>query len=266
MKFLTACTTAELAAMVSINGYPGVAKGIAEAGLGERSAKEWEAIMEVTAHQLILKQIWDEEKDERDGNPFTSELQEFIKNYVESKWMVRCTNIPEKSVLMIHHMNDDTWLSHIIYKDFLHEFSYIKSEEILDFIKEFYSFQPVSPGIEAEFRLTDDLFDMLSEKKKLKKVIKLSSFSYEEEKSFNNFIEDLDQQQWSLYNISYFNIPHYEKEPFLENIVFFLPGPNGIWLVEYTDHETQPVHIRLASSEDWNDLLAGVGTVASYAN
>lgn len=265
LKFLTTCTTAELAAMVSINGYPRVAKGIAEAGLGERSAKEWEVIMEVTTHQLILKQIWDEEKFEKQGNPFTEELQAFIKNYVESKWMVRCTNIPKESVLMIHHMHDDTWLSHVISKDFLHEFSYINFQEITDFIKDYYSFKPTSSEISEEFRLTDEHFDMLSNKRKLKKVMKSSSFSNEEQRSFNKFISDLENEQWSLYNITYFNIPHFEKDPFMENIVFFLPSKNGIWLAEYTDHPTRPVHIHLASQEEWHDLLAGVGSVASYS-
>lgn len=47
------------------------------------------------------------------------------------------------------------------------------SEEILDFIKEYYSFQPSLPVSREEFRLTDNLFDMLGEKKKLKKSPKV---------------------------------------------------------------------------------------------
>ncbi|CAH0347267.1 hypothetical protein [Bacillus sp. CECT 9360] len=265
MQFLLTCTTEELTLLVTMCGYPHVAKGVAEETLGKKSSKEWEAIMEATTHQLMLKQIWDDEKFANDEVPLTEDMQAFIKSYVEAKWMIRCSDYPRESALMIHHFEGEKWLRHIIHKDIIHEFSYIGAKEISEQINDYYSFEIDQSHIKEEFIITDEAFDLLSDKNRIKKVRKMSSFSIEEETSFNKFISDLENEQWSLYNISYFNIPHYEKDPYLENIVFFLPSPNGIWLAEYTDNPTKPVHIHLAPSEEWDDLLAGVSTVASYA-
>src|SRR3954451_421168 len=112
--------------LVGETGYPGVAKGIGEASVGEKGQKEWEAIMEVTTHQLILKQLWDDERELKGEIPLRDEIQQFIQNYVESKWMIRCSNKEQSNILMIHHIENDTWMSHIIDRDIIHEFAYIK--------------------------------------------------------------------------------------------------------------------------------------------
>ena len=63
MDYIMTCTSEELALLVTLCGYPDVAKSIAEAAIGEKSPVEWDAIMEVTVHQLILKQLWDSERN-----------------------------------------------------------------------------------------------------------------------------------------------------------------------------------------------------------
>ena len=79
MDYIMTCTSAELALLVTLSGYPGVAKGIAEASVGEKGQKEWEAIMEVTTHQLILKQLWDDERELKGEIPLRDEIQQFIQ-------------------------------------------------------------------------------------------------------------------------------------------------------------------------------------------
>lgn len=70
--------------------------------------------------------------------------------------------------------------------------------------------------------------------------------------------------QWSLNNISMFNLPALEADPMLTNIMFFLPSSKGIWVVEYSDDAERPVHIYLRSNEEWEDMLDGVGQIGSY--
>lgn len=260
------CTSAELALLVTLSGYPGVAKGIAEASVGEKGQKEWEAIMEVTTHQLILKQLWDDERELKGEIPLRDEIQQFIQNYVESKWMIRCSNKGQSNILMIHHIENDTWMSHIIDRDIIHEFSYIKDADISNVIRNYYAFS--EEGIEGAqlFQLSDQAFDLLSEHTNARKVSKISSFSPEEEQSFRSFLDDLESQGWSLYNISMFHNPSIERDPILENIVFFLPSVKGIWVVEYTNHPTAPVKIALNTFEQWCDLLNGVGFEAAGVN
>jgi hypothetical protein len=265
MKFLMTCTTQELALMMTLCGYPEAAKGMAESALGKKSTKEWDAVMEASSHQLMLKQIWDEERFRRDEVPLADELQDFIKHYVESKWMIRCSDAPNEGVLMIHHYDETSWLGHIISKDIIHEFFYIANDEIPATIKDYYSFAAIPSIVEEKFLLADEAFDLLSDKNQTIKVRQMRDFSADEERSFDRFLADLQEQNWSLYNISYFNIPNMD-DPYLENILFFLPSPKGVWLVEYTDHPTLPVQVHLASLDEWHDLLEGVGTVAAYAN
>lgn len=257
------CTSAELALLVTLSGYPGVAKGIAEASVGEKSQKEWKAIMEVTTHQLILKQLWDDDQESKGEIPLKVEIQQFIQSYVESKWMIRCSNKGQSNILMIHHIENDTWMTHIIDRDIIHEFAYIKGADIPSIIRNYYSFSESDINRAQLFHLSDQAFDLLSERHNIRKARKISSFTPEEEQSFRTFLTDLESQDWSLYNISMFHNPSIERDPILENIVFFLPAATGIWVVEYTDHPTAPVKVELNTFEQWCDLLNGVGLEAS---
>ncbi|MEH7235835.1 hypothetical protein [Bacillus sp. JJ1562] len=265
MNHALTCTTEELALLVSVCGYPAVAKGIAEASYGEKSPEEWDAIMDSTIHQLVIKSLWDPDKTGEDEHPLSDEMQIFIKKYVESKWMIRCSNLSGRSVLMIHHFEEDIWLAHVIAEDIMHEFALLSNEEIPTAIKDFYEFD--NAGIQLaethEFYLTDEAFDWLSDQSKTTKVRKKAKFTATEEQSFNLFIEDLEEHEWSLYNISHFEIPNIEGDFLLANIVFFLPSKRGMWIVEYVEDGKKPVHIKLNSYEEWNEMLDAVGTVAT---
>lgn len=263
MDYIMTCTSAELALLVTLSGYPGVAKGIAEASVGEKGQKEWEAIMEVTTHQLILKQLWDDERELKGEIPLRDEIQQFIQNYVESERMIRCSNKGQSNILMIHHIENDIWMSHIIDRDIIHEFAYINAVDIPDIIRNYYSFSEEDIEKQHQFHLSDQAFDLLSERRNAGKVRKITSFSPEEELGFRFFLNDLESQDWSLYNISLFHNPSIEREPILENIVFFLPSARGIWVVEYTDQPTAPVKVALNKFEQWCELLNSVGYEAS---
>jgi hypothetical protein len=263
MEYCFTCTTEELALMVALEGYPGVAKGIAEASIGKKSPKEWKSIMEVTVHQLVLKKIWDEEKDQQGEVPLSDELHDLITSYVKSNWMIRCSNLGQSNILMFHHVEGEEWLSHVIDRDIIHEFAYVTRDAIPNIVRDYYAFSQAEVIEPAQFKLSDHAFDLLSQKQNDKKTRKMSSFSQEEEESFNRFIHDLEMSNWSLYNISLFQIPGgLESEPIIQNIVFFLPSIRGIWIVEYTDHPVSPVQIQLCTFEEWYKLLKGVGLVA----
>ena len=167
---------------------------------------------------------------------------------------------------MIHHIENDTWMTHIIDRDIIHEFAYIKGADIPNVIRNYYSFSEEPIERAQLFHLSDQAFDLLSEHTNARKVRKISSFSAEEEQSFRLFLDDLESQTWSLYNISVFHLPNIEADPILENIVFFLPSARGIWVVEYTDHPTAPVKVALNTFEQWCDLLNGVGFEAAGVN
>ncbi|WP_019244415.1 MULTISPECIES: hypothetical protein [Bacillus] len=264
MKHVLTCTTEELAIMVSVSGHPSIAKGIAEASMGSKSEKEWVAIMEATVHQLIMKQMWDEEQDDKGVTPLLPETTQFIEKYVGSKRMIRCSNAPQKSVLMLHHYQEDDWLFHLIDRDIIHEFAIISSSEIKEIIKEYYGISFLQYGGEQTFSLTDKAFDWISNPKKIDKVRKSSMFTQKEEDSFNLFVEDLHTFDWTLFNISNFSIVTLEDEMYLENILFFLPSKRGVWISEYTDDTKTPVHIYLADDEEWNTILTGIGDWVDY--
>jgi hypothetical protein len=264
MNHILTCTTEELALMVSLSGHPSVAKGIAEAAVGSKSEKEWVAIMEATSHQLIMKRLLDEERDFRGENPLTPEILQFIEKYVGSKRMIRCSNDPQKSVLMIHHYEGEDWLFHLIDRDIIHEFAIIASSEIKELMKEFYGISFEQYGGVQNFSLSDKAFDLLSNLNKIEKVRQKSTFTEQEENSFNLFLEDLQRFDWKLLNISNFSIVTLKDEMYLENIIFFLPSKRGIWIAEYTEDSKTPVHIYLADHEAWESILSGISNWVAY--
>lgn len=266
MKHLITCTSEELALLVGLCDYPGVAKGILESSLGKKSKKEWDAILEATVNQLILKQYWNEEKSSKDENPLSEEMQKFIVSYVNSEQMIRCSNLDNKNTLMLHHFENETWLFHMIDRYIIHEFAYVDEQEIAQLMKDYYHFSTDEEHIPLKFRLSDKCFDWLSNKDMTEKVRKKSSFSPEEEHSFNQLIADLEANQWSLNNISHFYIPSLNDGPFLQNIVFFIPSARGVWVAQYDEHNEKPVHISLRTLEQWNELLKGLEYTVSFQN
>ncbi|WGG45309.1 hypothetical protein [Rossellomorea sp. DA94] len=50
---------------------------------------------------------------------------------------------------------------------------------------------------------------------------------------------------------------------YLENILFFLPSTQGIWLSEYSD-DTATIHFHLADEKEWEDMLRSIGQFASH--
>ncbi|HWL23047.1 MAG TPA: hypothetical protein VNR38_04735 [Ureibacillus sp.] len=95
---------------------------------------------------------------------------------------------------------------------------------------DYYSFN--NKRIETgEFALSDEAFDLLSDAANVEAVRSMSVFREEGESSFNQFLNDLDDNQWSLYNISDFYIPTLDVNPLLENIVFLLTSSKRIWSI-----------------------------------
>jgi len=259
MQHIMTCTTEELALLITLCGYPAVAKSIAEASLGEKSEQEWMAVMDSAARQLMAKQYWDFEKEARDEIPLSDELQRFIVQYVQSDYMLRCSNAPMQNVLLFHYIEKDApWVVHIIDRDIIHEFSYISQEELSSIIRDYYDYRGNSLEVGRQFQLSDEAFDLLQDKAQLERVKEISALSSGQLATFQHFIQDLEEKDWILNNISLFSIPE-QDEPRLLNIVFFLPSSAGVWIIEYTDHEETPVLIQLSSSTEWEQLLQFIG-------
>ncbi|WEG17399.1 hypothetical protein PQ478_02520 [Alkalihalophilus pseudofirmus] len=262
MNFVMKCSTEELALLVSLTGYPNVAKGILETGLGRKTQQEWDAVMEATAHQLMVKDLWVEVAERNGDIPLSEEMQMFIKSYVESNYMIRIPDAPNQHAAMLHHIQGDTWLLHSIDRDIIHEFAYMTVDEMPQMIKDYYAISEKQPDEQRTFALSDETFDLLSVRDNVKKVQMLADLAPEEEIHFQAFLTDLDHHAWTLHNISFFHIPSIDKDPLLENITFFLPGSEGVWVVSYQDGEELPVRVTLESTEEWNAMAEGVAVVA----
>lgn len=264
MDHIITCTTEELALIVTLCDYPEVAKGIAESSLGEKSPEEWQAIMDVTVHQLMLKDIWDSEKDAKGEIPLSDELVEFVYSYVSSEWMLRCSNFPKQGTFSLHLDRNGQWIGHIVDRDILHEFFYVPNEVIPTIIEKYYGFSMGELDRPQEFSLSEEFFDRLSDQDNLPLVREKSNFSAEEKQAFDAFVTDLEECKWSLYNISLFETAaeDHNNEPHLHNIVFFLPSKQGVWMVEMDNsNQERPVKIQLHPESEWKELLQNVGEV-----
>ncbi|WP_338778726.1 hypothetical protein [Metabacillus sp. FJAT-52054] len=264
MNYQLVCTTEELAILVSICGYPEFSNGIAVTSFGDRTEKDWNLVTQVTIPQLILKEIWDEQKEAAGLLPISETMHTFIQSYVESKRMIRCSDLPNKSAFMFHKATDNGWLAHIIYKDIIHEFFYVETEEIPKLIRDYYKFEFTSEFKNHEFNLSESDFDALSKQDHMNQI--LSNMDASESQSFEKFLADLKESDWSLFNISNFSLFEKQEDAYLENIVFFLPSTNGVWVAEYTDDAKTPVSIRLTPEDEWYQVVNGVGFVAAASS
>lgn len=265
MEHILTCTTEELALLVTLCGYPQVAKGIAEASLGERSEREWQAIMEVTVHQLMAKEYWDYDKDARGEVPLSDSMQQWIHRYVQSQHLIRCSHT-RPHVLLLHVTDEQSpWVAHVIERDILHQFSIIPKHEAPKLIHDFYSFSHNTSDEREprQFAVSDEAFDLLSVAGQSDRVRRMSDFSMAEEWAFTTFTNDLNKHNWTLFNISYFYIPNEEEEPLLRDIVFFVPSESGVWVVEYKEEADRPVNISLFTGEQWNQLLNNVAVAVA---
>jgi hypothetical protein len=255
------CTTEELALLLNLCKYPDASSGILEGSGITRTDDEWNAVMEATIHQLILKKMLVEENLNSDEIPLTAEMFLFIKSYVNSRWMIRCSNPPTQSVLMLHYIENNNWLSHIIDRDIIHEFAYVHENEIPNLISDYYSFDLQNIDLPNEFKLSDESFDSLVTPNNINYIKKSSEFKKQEEESFNLFINDLKNHNWSLFNISFFNIESLYGDPYLENIQFFLPSIKGIWVIEYIEKASKSVLIRRIKINEWAGILENIGKI-----
>ncbi len=248
--------------MVSASGYPSVAKGIAEASVGRRSEKEWSAIMQATSHQLIMKRIWDEERESRGENPLNEELHNLVEKYVQSGRMIRCSNAPERTSLMLHHYEGDDWLFHLIDRDIIHEFALISSNEIRDVIREYYGITYDAYQENLSFNLTYQDFEQLSNPNNVDKIKGGALFTLEEETSFEMFLEDLNKLNWRLFNITNFSMEGPQDDASPENIIFFLPSTRGVWVSEHHEDSERPVNFYLAGKSEWDEWLESIERLA----
>ncbi|WP_079478812.1 hypothetical protein [Halobacillus salinus] len=258
MEHLLTCTTEELALMMAVSDQPKMARGMMDESFGKKTEREWIAIMEAMSHQLIMKRMWDPEKEKNDENPLNEEVRSFIDKYVHSERMIRCSNLPMQSVLMLHHYEGDQWLFHVIDRDIVHEFALLESSEIKATIRDFYGIEYESYAGEQTFDLTYRDFDRLRDPKKVDKIQRKTPFTESEEHSFELFTEDLKRFDWTLFNISNFSIHSREDQSFAENILFFLPSHRGIWISEHQEEQDRPAHFYLADYEEWDTILQGI--------
>ncbi|NPC91492.1 hypothetical protein HOO54_04330 [Bacillus sp. WMMC1349] len=261
MEHILTCTSEELGMIASICGFHGAAKEIMEASLGKRSDEQWDAIAASTINQLILKGYWDEEKSAKNENPFTEDMQQFITSYLNSRQLIHCY-LKDKNILMLHHIEKELWLLHIIDRDIIHEFAYVEQQEISNLIIDYYHFSPKKDFFPLELRLSDQCFDWLRIKEKVQTIRKESFFSTTEEHCFNQLIEDLEENEWSINSISIFHIPDLDVGSKLTNITFFIPSAHGVWVVKYDEHHEKPVHISLYNLEQWYDLTKSIESFA----
>ncbi|MCD7034180.1 hypothetical protein LRR81_08035 [Metabacillus sp. GX 13764] len=263
MDFQFTCTTEELAVLASLSGYPEFAKGIAAASYSERTEAEWNVATDVTIPHLIMKGIWNEEREANGLNPLTDNMQEFIKAYAESRRMIRCSNPLYSSSFVFHKVQQNTWLVHSIYKDIIHDFSFAEAEEIPRLIKEYYNFEITGDHSSSSFSLTDAEFDALSQAENAEQVLNGREFSEQHKSAYHKFTADLKENNWSLFNISNFVLAESEEDTYLENIIFFLPSDNGVWIAEYTEDPAYPVAVTLEQAEEWTQRVNGVGFIAA---
>ncbi|MQR97180.1 hypothetical protein [Fictibacillus phosphorivorans] len=257
MDHVITLTTEELVMLLSTANYQDEARVLFNSYSEPKSANELEAIFKTTVNQLRLKGLWDEEKHKLDLNPITDDMMDFIEIYVKCNYLLRATNEPKKAALIFHHVENDTWLYHYVDDQIIHEFAFMKYNEIPNTLREFYLFNFTDNESEYTFNLTDEQFDILSNPKKFKKVEKSFRGNALEKLSFEKFSIDLRENNNGMENISVFSLDE-ERELYLENLVFFFQSINGVWLSEYEHGKEIPVNIYLANSNKWEEVLEAI--------
>lgn len=192
----------------------------------------------------------------------SEETMSFLEIYANCEYMIRATNEGKKANLVLHYVKEDTCLYHYIDDNVIHEFAFMKEEEISGTLREFYSFTFKDNEIEYSFNLTDKQFDILSNPKKQKKVEKSFTGTSLERMAFEKFLPELEKNNHTMENISLFSIDK-NRQLYLQNAAFFFNSASGVWLSEYEHDKDIPVKIHLANEEKWEEILDGVRTFSS---
>ncbi|WP_078392893.1 hypothetical protein [Shouchella patagoniensis] len=256
MQPLLNCSTEELVCLLSMCGHHEMARGLGESLLGEKSPEGWDTVMEGAAHQLMLKGLWDTSKAAKDDIPLTDELIAFVHDYADSAYMVRFVDRENGRSLLFHQLSDAYWLYHQVINDVIHIFGRIETKDTQGEVDAFFGF--TSEGVvEQEFVLTPEQFDQLTEPEQVDQLRQDLAFLLNEEEllGFNEFVFGLSAHDWTLKNGSSFVITGTNEGMYMNDIFFFLPTPNGIWIVVYElENDQQQVKISKKSKKEWLEL------------
>lgn len=262
MDHIITMTTEELGVLLSTADYDEEARIMIHDFIKPKGESELIAIFNTTVNQLRMKGIWNEENHKNELNPISEETMTFLEIYANCEYMIRATNESKKANLVLHYVKEDTWLYHYIDDNVIHEFAFMKEEEIPNTLKEFYSYSFTTNEYDYSFYLTDKQFDILSNPKKQKKVEKSFTGTSLERLSFEKFLPDLEANNHMMENISLFSIDK-NRQLYLQNAAFFFNSNSGVWLSEYEHEKEVPVKIHLANEEKWDDILDGVRTFST---
>ncbi|WDF05197.1 hypothetical protein [Shouchella hunanensis] len=253
MRPLLQCTREELLLLVSAAGFPDVARGMGEEMIGAQSDETWEAVLLATRSQLILKQLWDMQKEMNGQSPLTEELQQFIQRYIEAKYALRATNAKQDKRLIVHFSPEDEWLCHIQINEILHEFLLVPQAQVASMFNLFYEFKLPTAKQTTSFRLNDRSFDRLSRREELSALKESLSLTNEEWLLFDQLVMDLEKADWHFDNISLLQLHAKEADDgvVIEEIQFHLPSAEGVWIVRYEPWEENVVFLQLVGEEEW---------------
>ncbi|MDQ0208301.1 hypothetical protein [Alkalicoccobacillus murimartini] len=251
MKPLLTCTTEELILLLTLCGFSETARGLGESMLGEKSEESWNTLIDGASHQLILKGVWDLEKSANDEIPLSEDLQEFIRDYATSSYLLRFVDIQAGRSFLLHSLTEEYWIEHVVSHDIIHEFGQVTVSDANKDLKSFYAFKDPSTIEELSFTLSTEQFDLLSESSNSENI-QSEIDKPDEKRAFDQFIHVLKEHNWELQNVSRFYLGENQNELQMTDILFFMNSNDGIWCVEYIEeNEDILVHFTLKSSSDW---------------
>ena len=249
-------TAEELIVMLSVAGFDEEAKSLVENASISTGTKELEVMFNSTIAQLKIKGIWDKEKEKQEINPIADEVISFLEIYANTRFLIRATHEEQRALLIFHYIDFDKWLYHYVEENSIHRFTFISEKDIPNHIKNFYNFQTNwTTNSNLSFSLTDRQFDSLKKPKNVKKI--KNELKGPDLEAFSLFQQDLTAQGFEMDNISVFYINE-KKQLLLENIGFIFFSDQGIWLTQYEPESGNPVRIKLASEQEWDEYLENV--------
>lgn len=222
-------TNNELVAALSLSGYNDVASQILNDYSLVSGEAEFTRFVQETETTLKEKGYWDENRNSK----LAKGLESLLSLLVHAKKKVRCVNMENYSVLLIHSINHTRVLLQRISNGKHAFYFHDKNNGLYDILRNHYNLTDSEASIEGAIplQLSDQLVDEYHKSEPI--VLETLSNDKAQPKPFRDFARHFLDNGQEFDNISLMISNYVKDESEFEEIQFLLPGDSYIWHMNY---------------------------------
>ncbi|WP_424475263.1 hypothetical protein [Oceanobacillus kimchii] len=223
----------EFVSALALCGYDSMARQVINEQELIKNETEFTRFIDETETKLKQKGYWD---DNRESN-LAKGLEDLLYLLVHSKKKVRCIQMREKQVLLIHSLNNNNALLQRIQTG-EHTFSFHHSGDgFYDILRNHYGMANIEINVEGwqPIQMTDEMFDELHTTDP--EILHAMKEDENQAIPLREFVSDFLKNGQEFDNISFMVSNYVKDQSEFDEVQFLLPANNYIWHLNYENVE-----------------------------